>query len=519
MDMDNLIRDLKITDETISKRLKFLSLEQSERDQLISLIPWAREYSRVIAKEFYDFQFSFPPVYDLIEENAKRKGISVAALRQALEAAQSGYYLGIFEGAQENWGVNYFKKRIHIGIIHNNINLPLKWYLGSYSEFTKLTFKYIKKASLETGASENALQAIFSVFNLDSQLIADSFMYSLLGSVGIQVAPDDISYGKDAFEEIKLIKSYASDLVSQADSIATGQLSSEILKKTINGKLGSSISQINHKVTDFVNTIKGNNQSLSDITNNLSDASSVMKMNSDTAIEKSTAINQQLNDQQEQMSSVSAAAEEMSASVNEISSNVQKATVVAHDAVDKAENTHVLIENLNKSSKEIGKIVSVINNIAEQTNLLALNATIEAARAGESGKGFAVVANEVKSLAKDTSSATFEISEKIETIQSSSSDVITAIGDIIAIIRTINESLVSIAAAMEEQTATISEIAINISKNTQAGDGINNNMLEVKDSVGSTGETIESLAAPSNGLNDMVKELTGTISFFNISDN
>ena len=60
------------------------------------------------------------------------------------------------------------------------------------------------------------------------------------------------------------------------------------------------------------------------------------------------------------------------------------------------------MERLGVSSKEIGKVIEVINDIAEQTNLLALNATIEAASAGEAGKGFAVVANEVKELAKQT---------------------------------------------------------------------------------------------------------------------
>ena len=72
-----------------------------------------------------------------------------------------------------------------------------------------------------------------------------------------------------------------------------------------------------------------------------------------------------------------------------------------------------LIEQLNKRSEEISKIVTTISGIADQTNLLALNAAIEAARAGEYGRGFAVVADEVRTLAARTVSSTAGIEQLV----------------------------------------------------------------------------------------------------------
>ena len=60
------------------------------------------------------------------------------------------------------------------------------------------------------------------------------------------------------------------------------------------------------------------------------------------------------------------------------------------------------MEHITEISKEIGNIITDIEDIASQTNLLALNASIEAARAGEAGKGFAVVADEIRNLAEQS---------------------------------------------------------------------------------------------------------------------
>jgi len=162
------------------------------------------------------------------------------------------------------------------------------------------------------------------------------------------------------------------------------------------------------------------------------------------------------------MNTVASAIEEMGASLHEVANNSSQASRVAGRAKENASTTAVTIEKLGKSAQEIGNVVEMIAAIAAQTNLLALNATIEAASAGEAGKGFAVVAGEVKELAKQTAAATQEIRKRVESIQGDTRQSISAIQIIVQVIDEVNTLSASIAAAVEEQTATTNEISRNV---------------------------------------------------------
>ena len=176
-----------------------------------------------------------------------------------------------------------------------------------------------------------------------------------------------------------------------------------------------------------------------------------------------------------------------------------------------AEAANQTVSRLGDSSVEIAKVIEVITSIAQQTNLLALNATIEAARAGEAGKGFAVVANEVKELAKQTARATEEITRKIGVIRENTAGAVAAIGGIKGVIDNISHISTVIATAVEQQSATTSEMTRNVSEAAQGAGTISKNIKGVADAAQSTSTTVgeaqtatEQLARMANQLRDLV---------------
>jgi hemerythrin-like metal-binding protein len=154
--------------------------------------------------------------------------------------------------------------------------------------------------------------------------------------------------------------------------------------------------------------------------------------------------------------------EQMAQAVREIAGTTSEASQVSSEAEGRAQEADRAVKHLQQSSGGIGDVVQTITAIAEQTNLLALNAAIEAASAGEAGRGFAVVASEVKNLARQTAEATSDVQKRIAAIQQDTAAAMTAIAEINRLIRRNHELQQTVAAAVEEQSATTTDIARSI---------------------------------------------------------
>ncbi|WP_243469689.1 methyl-accepting chemotaxis protein [Klenkia marina] len=305
-------------------------------------------------------------------------------------------------------------------------------------------------------------------------------------------------------------------VVQALEAVAGGDLTTRV-PYTSGGELGRLESSLNESaaaVGSVIATVATSADAVAASSEELSASAAQISASSEETSVQSTVVSGAADEVSRSVATVAAGAEEMSASIREIAQNANEAARVAADAVSEAEATNQTIQKLGLSSKEIGDVVKVITSIAEQTNLLALNATIEAARAGEAGKGFAVVANEVKELAQETARATEDIARRVEAIQADTTGAVEAIGRIGTVIGQINDYQLTIASAVEEQTATTNEMSRSVAEAAGGTTEIAANITGVSGAADATTQALSQTRVAVDELSRMATDLRTTVGRF-----
>jgi methyl-accepting chemotaxis protein len=274
-------------------------------------------------------------------------------------------------------------------------------------------------------------------------------------------------------------------------------------------RANEAIQRMMRAVAEGLGTLSTESDHLTDVGHRLGTTASETSAQAETVTNAAAEVSRNVQ-------TVAAGSEQMGSSIREIAQNANDAAKVASQAVGVAQTTNETVTKLGESSTEIGNVVRVITSIAEQTNLLALNATIEAARAGDAGKGFAVVAGEVKDLAQETAKATEDISRRVEAIQADTASAVAAIGEISEIIARINDYQVTIASAVEEQTATTAEVNRSVSDAANGTSQIAGGIGEVATAAQSTTAILAESDAAVRELSDLARQLQAVVSGFRV---
>jgi len=167
--------------------------------------------------------------------------------------------------------------------------------------------------------------------------------------------------------------------------------------------------------------------------------------------------------------------------------------------------------DIEKSSKKIAEIISVIDGIAFQTNILALNAAVEAARAGEQGRGFAVVASEVRTLAQRSANAAKEIKGLID-------DSVSRVTDGSALVHKAGATMGEIVASVQRVTDIMSEISAASQEQSAGIEQVNQTVTQMDETTQQNAALVEEATAAARSMEEQAGQLADAVSIFRLEE-
>jgi len=162
-------------------RKRFIDFDADDIKLLKEMSPIVREHADSIVDGFYSNIERYQELMDVI----KGAGSNI----ERLKSAQKKYLLELFDGEYE---ASYFERRYKIGVVHNEIGLTPRWYLGSYSVYSQLIIPIIAK-KFGKGRLVQYVGALNKILSLDSQLAIDTYIASVMEDLrGVSVSKEDI---------------------------------------------------------------------------------------------------------------------------------------------------------------------------------------------------------------------------------------------------------------------------------------------------------------------------------------
>jgi len=311
-----------------------------------------------------------------------------------------------------------------------------------------------------------------------------------------------VKYAVDVTQRKQAVSAIKSALLAMADGDLTNHIEQDfgaefnVLVDSIN-ELTAKLREMFTNITETAHSVFGASKELT---------------------EGSMDLSQRTESQAASLEETASAMEEITRTVQENASNASDATKSSTAAMNKASKGGKIVDDaidamgaIEKSSKKIADIISVIDEIAFQTNLLALNAAVEAARAGEQGRGFAVVASEVRNLAQRSASAAKEIKGLIN-------DSVEAVSEGSSLVDNTGQTFKELIESVEEVVTMISQIE-GASKEQAVGiSEVSGAVSQMDEMTQRNSALVEQSSAASRSLEDEAHELLNLLSAFKVEE-
>ena len=420
--MTELSAIYRVNETNLALRRQFMGLGDADMAVLKELAPWAGQVADEIAREFYDHQFGFEPTLQFFRAYAGRTNRPIDDVRRALERTQAGYYRQIFEEAANGgtYGVQYFEQRLQVGRLHNVIDLPFKWYIGSYPLYFDLTRKHL----LESFADDpdlraRAERAIVVVMNADMQAIVEAFYFDTFAAMGVDL---------EAVE----VESRSEDLSDRSGK----------LKELVRGPLLG--------ITNALATLKGTSAQMATASEEAGRAvNEIAETVADVAIGAERQVKSDLSSMSGEIGTIVQTITSIAGQTNLLALN---AAIEAARAGDQGRGFAVVAEEVRKLAEEsqdaAKRIAGLISRI-QQGTATAVDAVADSGRQTDDG---VVVVEQAKEAFR-------AITERVEEMATRIGYIVEASTQVAGVAESSSTSAEQMSAATQETSATTHEVA------------------------------------------------------------
>lgn len=386
------------------QRKRFVRFGPADAVALAGLAPLVARHADSIVDRFYDNLSQSEHLGALIDAS----GSTV----ERLKVTQRQYLLELFSG---DYGENYLRRRIQVGVVHHRIGLSPQWYLGSFSIYTQALLPIIRRHLRWSGRRlEQALLALDKLLSLDAQIAIDIYIYRMFEEL------------QQASLSRERVDRQMADYRRFVARVATGDLTQHLAVEG-NDELASLGDQLNHMTDNLADIARQVSEASASVMVAVAQLQHTMSAQSAGAAEQASAVNQTAttleeiratsNQTRDKARTLSQAADRTREEGERGQAIVQRSVDAMADIRGRVESIAKNILALSEQNQQVGEITTLVSGIAQQLKILALNAAIEASKVGEAGRGFAVVAAEVRNLAEQSQEATGQIHSILQEIQ------------------------------------------------------------------------------------------------------